>query len=139
SATERAELSAKLVNFLERHGGDPRARLVRLYLAWILIDRGDLEAAGALVKQTRGGPAGSAHDFADVARARILVREGKPELALALLDPLEGKIVDAEERVLYGEQRVIAALASQRHTEAVSYALQWLAEAPPEDREALGK
>jgi hypothetical protein len=112
--------------------------LVRLYLAWILIDRGDLASARGLVEQTRTGPAGSAHDFAEVARARILVREGKPELALALLEPLEGKIIDAEERVLYGEERLLAALAAQRHTAAVEFALLWLAEAPPDDREALG-
>lgn len=139
TASERARLRPSLDRFLARHGADPRARLARLYLAWILIDQGEIAAARGLVEQTRTGPAGSAHDFAEVARARILVREGKPELALALLEPLEGKIVDSDERVLYGEERLLASLAAGRHTDAVRFALLWLSEAPAEDREAIGK
>lgn len=93
---ERARLEPELRTFLRRHDGDPRARLVRLYLAWVLIERGQLVPARELVDSTRQGPAGSAHDFADVAQAAILRREGRPDRALDLLDPLDGKIVDAE-------------------------------------------
>jgi hypothetical protein len=135
---ERAKLEPSVRNFLERHGGDARARLARLYLAWILIQRGELRSARALVDQTRRGPAGSAHDFAEVARAAILVRDGKPEQALRVLEPLEGKLVDTDERLLYGSERVHAALAARKHHTAVDYMLRWLAEAPVEDREPIG-
>jgi ABC-type branched-subunit amino acid transport system substrate-binding protein len=136
--TERAKLEPNVRNFLERHGGDPRARLARLYLAWILIQRGELRSARALVDQTRRGPAGSAYDFAEVARAAILVRDGKPEEALRVLEPLEGKLVDADERLLYGSERVHAALAAGKHPAALLYMLRWLAEAPAEDRDPIG-
>jgi hypothetical protein len=135
---DRAKLEPRVRNFLERHGGDPRARLARLYLAWILIQRGELRSASALVEQTRQGPGGSAYDFAEVARAAILVRDGKPEQALVVLEPLEGKLVDADERLLYGGERVHAALAARKHHLAVDFMLRWLAEAPAEDRDPIG-
>jgi hypothetical protein len=134
---ERGRLEPALGAFLARYPGDRRARLCRVYLAWIHAQRGRLEAARALVDEVRRGPTGRARDFASVAEAAILLREGKPERALAVLGPLEGKIIDPEERFLYGEERVQAALFAQRDGDAMSYMVDWLAQSAPEDRDAV--
>jgi hypothetical protein len=134
---ERGRLRAPLEAFLERHPEDRRARVARVYLAWIHVQSGQVARARELVSETRQGPAGSARDFALVAEAAILVREGKPGRALDVLKPLDGKIVDAEERSLFSEQRVLAAMAARRGAEAIAYLRDWLAHAAPEDRDAV--
>jgi len=133
----RAKLAGPLGAFLERYPDDPRAALVRIYLAWIEIQQGRLAQAQKLVAPIRKGPAGSAHDFAVVTDAAILVRQGRAGQALMLLRPLDGKIVDADQRMIYGEQLVLAAIGAKRWRSTVSYMLDWLVQAPPEDREPV--
>lgn len=134
---ERGKLEPDLVKFLERHPTDRRARLCRVYLAWIYAQRGRMQDARTLLVEARRGPGGRARDFAAVAEAAILLREGKPDQALAALGPLEGKIIDPDERFLYGEERVLAALAARHNADAVSYMLDWLSQSAPEDRDAV--
>jgi hypothetical protein len=136
-AASRGRLQPRLEAFLKQHPDDRRARVARVYLAWIEVQRGNLDRARALVAETRRGPRGSANDFAQVAEAAILVRQGQPLRALQLLRPLDGKIVDPEERSLFSEQRVLAALAALRGAEAMGYMRDWLAHAAPEDRDAV--
>lgn len=130
-------LEPELRAFLARYADDGRARLVRVYLAWVDIQKGQLAQARALVASTQGGPAGSARDFAVVTDAAIYTRQGAPARALALLLPLRGKIIDPEERVMFGEQLVRAALGAKRYLSAIDYMLDWLAAAPGEDRELV--
>lgn len=137
SDADRRRLLPSLEAFIARHPQDDRARVARIYLAWVLIQRGELRRARALVAETREGVAGSAQDFAVVAEAAILAREGKPDEALDRLAPLAGKIVDADERFMYGEQRVRAAVAARHMHDAVRFMLEWVAGAPPEDRQAV--
>ncbi|MFO0567286.1 MAG: hypothetical protein U0263_16635 [Polyangiaceae bacterium] len=133
----RGELEPALVGFLERHAADRRARVARIYLAWLYVQSGRVQEARALVAKTRAGQSGSARDFAVVAEAAILLREGKADQAYNVLTPLEGKIIDPEERFLYGEQRVLAALAARRSEEAVRAMRDWLAQTAPEERDAV--
>ncbi len=137
TAAERQKLKEPLEQFLERFPSDNRARLVRVYLAWLHVERGELAVARDLAAQTREGPRGAARDFANVAEAAVLVGEKKPEKALALLEPLRGKLVDPEERLLFGEQLVRAALAAKEWTKAVAYMMGWLSEASTEDSDAV--
>ncbi len=133
----RAKLERPLQAFLQRYPDDPRSALVRIYLAWIRIQQGKLEDAQKLVAPIREGPAGSAKDFAKVTDAAILIRRGNPGEALSLLTPLDGKIVDADQRMVYGEQLVLAAIGAKRWRSTLAYMLDWLLQAPPEDREAV--
>jgi hypothetical protein len=135
--TDRGRLEPLLVDFLRRHPGDRRVRMARVYLAWVYVQRGELGAARRLVAETRAGPAGSARDFAAVAEAAILLREGKPNRAESVLSPLDGKLIDPEERFLYGEQRVLAALAAHRDRDVIEYMQSWLVQVAPEDRAAV--
>ena len=134
---ERLGLEQPLRDFLKRHGNDQRAAFVRVNLAWVLIERGQLAAAREVVEPVKRGTLGSARDFAGVVEAAILVREGKAEQALGLLVKLRGRVVDAHERVVFGEELVRAALAARRYSGAMRYLLEWVAYAAPEDRDAV--
>ena len=101
------------------------------------MQRRDLDAALRQVRRAEKGPAGSARDFATVTEAAILIRMGRPEPALALLGPLQGKIIDPTERHIYGEQLVQAALGGRRWRRAVGYMVDWLAETTPEYRDEV--
>ncbi len=135
----RARLAGPLRTFLDRYPDDPRTALVRIYLAWIEIQQGRLDKARELVAPIRQGPAGSAQDFAVVTDAAILIRQGESGQALSLLSPLDGKIVDADQRMVYGEQLVLAAIGAKRWRSTVAYMLDWLVQARPEDREVVQK
>ncbi len=134
---KRVALEPRIRRFLAGHPADDRARVVRVYLAWIRIQQGRLDEARKVVAATQRGPAGSTRDFAVVTEAAILSRQGKPDQALALLAPLDGKIVDPDERLVYGEELVHAAIGARRWRSAIGYMLDWLAQAAPEDREAV--
>ncbi|MCE7894475.1 MAG: hypothetical protein DYH12_33035 [Sorangiineae bacterium PRO1] len=134
---DRARLEPAIVSFLDAHSRDRRARTARVYLAWLYVQRGRVAEARALVQEIRQGPGGTVRDFAAVAEAAILLREGKPDQALSVLTPLEGKIIDPDERFLFGEQRVVAALGARRPGLAVRAMRDWLAETAPEERDAV--
>jgi hypothetical protein len=134
---QRARLGPALDAFVKRHPDDRRARRARIYRAWIHVQQGRVDEARVLVKEVRAGPSGVVRDFAAVVEAAILLREGKPDQALSVLSPLEGKIIDPEERFLFGEQRVIAALGARRPTLALRAMRDWLGETAPEERDAV--
>ena len=137
AAGERASLEGRCEGFLDRHGDDATARLVRVYLAFILIRQGQLDEAERLIAPVRAGPPGRAQDFATVAEAGLLIRRSQPEQALQVLEPLRGKIVDPAERLLFGEQYVHAAIESQRWGTAVDAMVAWVANVDPEQRAAV--
>lgn len=134
---DRGRLEPELRRFLEQYPSDRRTRVARVYLAWLYVQRGRVAEARELVRQTRQGQSGTVRDFAAVAEAAILLREGKPDQALSVLTPLEGKIIDADERFLFGEQRVTAALGARRPGLAVRAMRDWLAQTAPEERDAV--
>lgn len=137
SPSGRRALAEPLVAFIERYGGDDRARLARLYLAWARLEEEDLAQARSLVDEAHVDRPGAAHDFADVIEAAIATRHGQPARALEVLVPLRGKIIDAEERLLFNEEIVRAALEAERYDEAFEYMLDWVEQAPPRERERV--
>ncbi len=133
----RGPLEADLRAFVAQHAGDRRARGARVLLAWLRAQQGDVAGARELARQTASGPNGVARDAAVIVEAAVLVRQGRAEAALARLRPLVGKVVDAEDRRLFGEQIVLAALAASRWDEAVTHMIAWLAHADEHDRELV--
>lgn len=134
---KRGQLAPDLRQFLRQYPQEPKSRLARAYLAWLMVEQGQLGEARGLVAEVRRGRGGRAMDLAVVIDAAIWVRQGDPERALRLLEPLVDKLVDAEERLLLGEQRVRAAISARRYEHAVEYIVGWLASALPEDRERV--
>src|SRR5207237_48562 len=104
----RGDLEREVREFLSRFGADGRARLVRVYLAWIEVESGRAREGGALAHQVAAGPPGVVRDLAIVVEAAALRRDGKNAEALRLLLPLSGKIVDSNDRGLYSEELIHA-------------------------------
>lgn len=136
SSSERRKLEAELRVFLNRFPRDEPSDAVRVLIAFDCVSRGALQEARVFLASVRQ-QVGSVHDFAQVGEAYALLREDKPEDAWSKLDPLAGKIVDPDERLVFSELRLRAAVDAHRFTRAVTAAEELLAEAPPESRPQL--
>jgi hypothetical protein len=133
STSERRKLEADLRRFLQSFPTEEPSDMVRVLLAFDCVSRGSLQEARVLIAQLRVS-VGAVHDFSRVAEAYALLRESKPDAALAVLEPLAGKIVDGDERLLFSELRVRAASSARRYTYAVKAAEELLSEAPSDGR-----
>ncbi len=133
----RSELERPLRVFLSMFDSDDRARTARLYLAVIDIGHGGFSEAHSLVRQVQSGPPGAVRDFANVVEAALLRREGKLMDALALLEPLRGKIADATQRSVYSEELVRALVAARAFEQAIRAMLDWAEQTPQVEREQV--
>lgn len=130
SPAERQALEPVMVHFMSEHAGDPAARLVRVYLAWTALGRHQPEEAVRLIAPVLRGKAGPARDRAVVVAAAIALEHEQPERALALLRPLNGRIIDIDQMLDYNEQSVRAAIAARQWAQSVRWTERWLARAP---------
>ncbi|MCB9586056.1 MAG: hypothetical protein H6718_11705 [Polyangiaceae bacterium] len=133
----RLVLQQPLERFIQRFPEDEQVRRAMVYLAWIHVEKGELDRARQLARATRAGALGSVHDLGDIVEAAIRIRLGQPKAALALLEPLEGKLIEPSERALYREQLVIALLKDKRWQDATAAMLRWAADTPLEERELV--
>lgn len=133
----RAELEPMLRAFLSVHPYDGRAPLVRVYLALVLVDQRDFAAAKVALAPLTNAPAGTTRDYAELAQAALLLAEGKAEASRRKLEVLRGKLIGAEERMLYGELLVRSALAEEHLAEAVLDMRWWLNEVEATDVPAV--
>ena len=136
STSERRRLEPELRDFLVRYPNDEQSDMVRVLVAFDSVSRGALQEARVLIAQVREH-VGSVRDFAQVAEAYARLRDSKPDAAWEVLEPLSGKIIDPDERLLYGELRLRAAAAARRYERALLAAGELLAEAPPDARAGL--
>src|SRR5690606_17214989 len=79
---------------------------------------------------------GSTHDFATIAEASILRREGQPAKAHELLAPLVGKVIDPYTRRILNRELVHSAVLAGRYYEAIGYLDVWLLQALQDDSRA---
>jgi hypothetical protein len=136
STNERRTLEPDLRRFLVRFPSEESSDMVRVLLAFVCVSRGSLQEARVLIAQVRV-PVGAVHDFSRVAEAYALIRESKPDAAWSVLEPLAGKIIDSDERLLFSELRLRAAASARRFPNAVQAAEELLTEAPSEGRAAF--
>jgi hypothetical protein len=122
-------------SFLDRFPSDRLSVSARLYLAIVALKRGDLGMADVQLAIVANPPQGTARDLWTIAVARRLRARGRSEAALDLLRPLVGKIVDPLARSIFEEELTRAALATDRHYEAISYMDAWLRASTDEDKE----
>jgi len=126
----RAKLGGKLSEFLVRFPSDPRTFDIEVYLVWARLESGDRAGARAVLEPLLKGEAGPRLDFARVAEAAILARSGEARHALSEFDLLEGRLVDLDERFVYGEERAHCAFLAGAYERAVEALLAWLVQAP---------
>jgi hypothetical protein len=136
SMNERRKLEPDLRTFLARFPNDEPSDMVRVLIAFDSVSRGDLTDARVLIAQVREH-VGAVNDFAQVAEAYALLRESKADAAWDVLEPLAGKIVDPDERLVFSELRLRAASAARRYGRALRAAEELLSEAPLEAQSSL--
>jgi len=126
----RAKLVPRLSEFLVRFPTDPRTFDIEVYLVWARLESGDRAGARAVLEPLLKGESGPRLDFARVAEAAILARSGEARHALSEFDLLDGKLVDLDERFVYGEERARCAFLAGAYERAVEALLGWLVQAP---------
>jgi hypothetical protein len=132
---ERAALRPRLTDIVAELGrrNDGLEPLARAYLAIAWLDAGVPNAADAVSRPLVDGPTGNAHDLGLLVHGAALRRTGQAQKALAVLEPLAGKLLDPFARPLLYEELTEAALAQQAWDDALIYAEAWLRATPGED------
>lgn len=133
----RAALERSLTDFVQRYPTDPQGRWVRIYLAWINLQRAKLDDAERWLALADPGSAGSARDLSGVVRAGLELAKGRAAPAYRSLLALSGRLIDADDRLLCLDQLVLAALADRRYQAAVLHMLELSAQAARRHRERL--
>jgi len=133
----RVALERSLTDFVQRYPTDPQGRWVRIYLAWISVQRGRLGDAETWLELADPGHAGSASDLSGVVRAALALSQGEADSAYNSLLALSGQLIDADDRLLCLDQLVLAALADRRYQAAVQHMLELSAQAARRHRERL--
>ncbi len=136
SAPEDA-LTRRMTHFVRTYPKDPNGRFVRLLLARLAMERGQLEQARVWVASALPGPDGNTEDFSRVLQAALETRAGRPSAALARLIPLRGKLVDGALTLLFAEEYLQAARGAEDWPRVHQAMLDWLLAAPPEAREEV--
>jgi hypothetical protein len=131
----RVALERPLTDFVQRYPTDPQGRWVRIYLAWISVQRNRLDDAGRWLDLAEPGSAGAARDLSGVVRAALTLSQGNAALAYQTLLSLSGRLIDADDRLLCLDQLVLAALADHRYQAAVLHMLELSAQAARRHRE----
>lgn len=136
-AAPQPQLITEFRQFLTTYPEDDQSRLARVYLAWLLVNTGELLEARELIELTKRGPPGAAADFGQVVEAALLVRHKQPHEALKLLRPLEGKLIDPVESFYATQQLVRSAMAANLYAEALSHVVDWTLQATPFQRPSV--
>ncbi len=134
---ERRLTRAALDDFLKRFPDDAAAPHVKVYLAFQLIDTGQLLRADGLLSSLSDLRPGTTRDLATVARARSLRLHGAPQSAIELLRPLVGKVIDNADREVFLEELALSAIGAHDDYEALAYLDAWLRGVGEDDRERV--
>lgn len=130
---ERSALEA----FIARNPHDGGVTLAKVYLAFVMIDQGQLVAADGVLSSIAEIPAGTTRDLATIARARSLRLHNAPQSALDSLRPLVGKVVDDADREIFLEEVALSAIAARDDYEALAYLDAWLRGVGEDDRDRV--
>lgn len=126
-----------LEGYLKRFPDDGATPLVKVYLAFALMDANDFVRADGILGGLGEMPSGTTRDLATVARARSLRMHGAPQSALDSLRPLVGKVVDDADREIYLEELALAAISSHDDYEALAYLDAWLRGVSEDDKDRV--
>lgn len=134
---ERNQLEPRIRELLRLHAEDPRAVNLRHYLAWLMLQRGELKASQDMLRRDSALPSGTAHDFSQVLHAGIALRSGKAAQALSQLRNLHGTLIVPDHRVICDRLLVEAALAQKRMDIATHFMLDLMLNAPAVQQQSV--
>lgn len=120
------DLEQRFRQFAILHSRDPLVPVVHAYLAILLAEQSRTGEAASLVQLYSQEPDGPTRDLFDVVKAYVMRKGGRANDALALLQPIAGKIIDAAARALLLEELSMAALEAHADYEAIGYFDAWL-------------
>jgi len=129
SSLERQRMRGRLEKFVERWDDDGSAARGRLLLARSLLLAHRDQAAEQALEPVLALSAGLSRDEASIVLAAIRHHQARDVEALALLEPLAGKLVTDEARDEFAEVRVQAALAARRWRLAMDTMVSWVDDA----------
>jgi len=124
-------------DFIARHPRDGAVPLAKIYLAFAMMDSGQLVHADGVLGALGDLPPGATRDLATVARARSLRLHGAPQSALDSLRPLVGKVIDDADREVFLEELALSAIAAHTDYEALAYLDAWLRGVGEDDKERV--
>ena len=136
-AKARIAMESRLIRFQEQFPDDELVRAADALLAWIELERGDLDAAEVHAFRIQIAGPGEVSDIARVVQGSAVRRKGRPDEGLALLAPLEGKVIDGWSRELLNEELTTTAIAAKKWRRAVHYTAVWLREAEPDQHDLV--
>jgi hypothetical protein len=128
---------ASAQDFLRRFPNDGSVPLAKIYLAYALLEEGDLIRADGVLRTLGDLKPGATRDLATVVAARSLRLHGAPQSALDNLRPLVGKIVDDADREVFLEELSLTAIAAHDDYEALAYLDAWLRGVGEDDRDRV--
>lgn len=123
--------------FIRRFPTDGSVPLAKVYLAFALIEAGDLVNADGTLSSLDDLRPGATRDLSMVAKARSLRLHGAPQSALDNLRPLVGKVVDEGDREVFLEELALSAIAAHDDYEALAYLDAWLRGVGEDDRDRV--
>jgi hypothetical protein len=136
-ASTRAAAAPLLEAHVRRWPRDPTARPAEAMLALLALDRGDLDRAERLARAARAAGPGVVRDDADVVLGAVRLRRGDAAGAMALLRPLDGKIIDAHFRDAFDAELADAAVRTGDAPRALAAMRRWLARTPRAEQAAV--
>lgn len=136
-ASSRGAVAPQLREHVRVWRTDPTARPANAMLALLALDAGDLATAWKLAEGARGARPGVVRDDADVVRGAVLLRRGDARRAIALLRPLDGKIIDAHFRDAFDAELADAAVRTGDAPRAISAMRRWLRRTPRAEAAAV--
>src|SRR4029079_7954721 len=116
---------------------DGAVPLAKVYLAFVMMDSGEVAAADGVLSAFDEMPPGTTRDLATVARARSLRLHGAPQSALDSLRPLVGKVIDDADREIFLEELALSAIAAHDDYEALAYLDAWLRGVGEDDKDRV--
>ena len=131
---ERLLLRPDLLRFRASHPTDGEIPAAEALLAWIAVERGDLDEARQLARRAALLGEGSWQDFATLVEGAVRRRNRDPQGALSTLSPLVSKLIDPWARDLLNEEIITAAILAGSSARAVKMMSVWLREAGDEER-----
>jgi hypothetical protein len=128
-----AVVRAEIETFLRSWPTDGLVPLAHVFFALVALQQNDMPTADRELALGATLPPGNTRDLWTVARARQARMKGNAEEALSLLRPLVGKNVDPVTRSVFEQELTLAALATHRDYEAITYMDAWLRASSDED------
>ena len=134
-AAMRTELT-EIEQWLEK-SDDGLEPIARAYLAVAWLDADVPNAAEAVARPLYQGPPGVTHDLGVLVQGIALRRTGHAKEAIAVLQPIVGKLIDPFARPLLDEEMTEALIDEGRYDEAIAFTQAWLRAGATSDRKAL--